>query len=119
MDLLTALMHEYGHVAGLEHTDQGVMSAALATGTRIAPRLAAVVASEDAGERMDRSSTTVPIDWSVPTQQKSGAPTADAKALPSDWKGRFVNELGARGWSESPNAKLRLFASSFDRLQKH
>jgi hypothetical protein len=34
IDLLTALMHELGHVLDLEHSDSGIMSESLSTGTR-------------------------------------------------------------------------------------
>ena len=34
MDLLTALMHETGHVLGYEHTRDGLMSETLAPGER-------------------------------------------------------------------------------------
>lgn len=36
MDLLTALVHELGHVLGHDHPEEGVMAEALATGTRVA-----------------------------------------------------------------------------------
>jgi glucose/arabinose dehydrogenase len=37
MDLLTTVMHEMGHVLGLDHNGEGVMLEALATGTRRTP----------------------------------------------------------------------------------
>ena len=36
MDLLSAVMHELGHVAGYEHTDQGIMDSELSAGERLA-----------------------------------------------------------------------------------
>ena len=37
MDLLTALMHEIGHVLGHEHDEAGVMAETLTAGTRLSP----------------------------------------------------------------------------------
>ena len=37
MDLLTAVMHEFGHVLGFDHQAQGVMEATLQTGERLLP----------------------------------------------------------------------------------
>jgi uncharacterized delta-60 repeat protein len=37
MDLLTVLMHEMGHLLGLDHDADGVMQAALPPGTRLSP----------------------------------------------------------------------------------
>jgi hypothetical protein len=42
MELLTVLMHEMGHVFGLEHDDEGVMQETLAAGVRKTPTTAPV-----------------------------------------------------------------------------
>lgn len=37
IDLLTALMHEMGHVLGYDHEEEGALAATLAVGTRLSP----------------------------------------------------------------------------------
>jgi hypothetical protein len=37
IDLLTAVMHELGHIVGLDHTEEGLMADSLATGARLLP----------------------------------------------------------------------------------
>jgi hypothetical protein len=37
IDMLTAVMHELGHIVGLDHVDSGLMADSLATGTRLLP----------------------------------------------------------------------------------
>jgi polyvinyl alcohol dehydrogenase (cytochrome) len=45
MDLLTALMHEVGHILGHDHDEGGVMHETLAAGTRIAPAPGSILAA--------------------------------------------------------------------------
>jgi hypothetical protein len=49
MDLLTAVMHEMGHLLGFEHTDGGLMAESLAIGTRENPAGDKPVAGPAAG----------------------------------------------------------------------
>ena len=50
MDLLSAVMHEMGHIIGLDHDDQGVMDYTLESGTRTTSNDTAMVFDEQSGE---------------------------------------------------------------------
>jgi hypothetical protein len=65
MDLLTVLTHELGHVLGMAHTDNGLMSATLGAGTRSKD----LAADQQAITNLDFAGTA---DFSSPFDPDSG-----------------------------------------------
>ena len=127
-DLLSALVHEYGHAAGFEHSDGGVMQESLALGVRTAPSLTPWrVASNDWMADSGAMPSAV-IDWSAPrvksdaskaTASRQGAVGRDTAILPTaavrDWRPGFVNGLAAPEWSRLPNSRLVIELPKIDR----
>ena len=120
MDLLSVLVHEFGHAAGLEHDEGGVMAELLVAGLRTAaapgvvmPRMpagsdvSAFAALQPAGFEMPdvfRGAQSRPvIDWS-----NGSTRTVAAEASASKWVGDFINHLGKTEAQRNPNAALRL-----------
>ncbi len=68
MDLLSVLLHELGHVLGLGHTDDGVMSALLAPGARLA-----ATSLDGAAPTSARTSTSTPEAPRATPERASGA----------------------------------------------
>jgi hypothetical protein len=74
MDLLTVLMHELGHVLGLEHDETGLMAAVLSPGTRELPtELPGVTA---AARTATATETALASASALPTASAASAATA-------------------------------------------
>ncbi|HEY7759786.1 MAG TPA: hypothetical protein VIA64_10275 [Burkholderiales bacterium] len=124
MDLLSAVMHELGHVLGHEHEESGVMADLLAPGLRSVPVEAllqpapAVAPNAYALQRLDASlAPAAPravleanpvIDWSARAAdfRLAGLPEAE-RAAPA-WASDFVTDLGRSDSERNPNEKLRV-----------
>jgi hypothetical protein len=80
MDLLTVLLHEVGHVAGLEHDADGLMAATLAPGVRVLPdadELAALQAMR--GDSPLLAAHTAPESPTAPRDDAPGLPNSQAR----------------------------------------
>lgn len=65
MDLLTVVIHEFGHVLGFDHQAQGVMEATLQTGKRLLP-----TTLSDPDHRTPSAADTAPIRNNAPPEQR-------------------------------------------------
>jgi len=144
MDLLSALVHEFGHAAGFGHEDHGVMAETLDAGTRVVPDLKPwVIVGENQQDAASTADSPAQIDWlgiadlkpwlfvaesrrpvapptydwlgtagwrtNVPVKEKeSRRPWYSSAEGSKSWKSRFVNELGAPAWSDSPNSRIQI-----------
>jgi hypothetical protein len=108
MDLLTVVMHELGHVVGLERTESGVMQASLTAGTRLAPAV----------DPLPGHGALVPvIDWQgsafgTGIQGSAFGTGIQGTPLPGSesagWMTDFANHLGRSDSQRNPNAKIKL-----------
>jgi hypothetical protein len=119
MDLLSVMMHEMGHLLGVEDGDAayGVMSQTLQAGTRLsldpvktdAASAAAQTARQAGGDTDASGAGTLAgpvIDW-----QGALAPAQGGQAGTSnDWKSDFVGYLGQTRSERDPNAGIRIAA---------
>ncbi len=121
IDLLSVLAHEFGHAAGLDHHDVGLMADRLEAGTRTlaAPppldqRPASVVGLADpfAWSGAVPAPNPLPvapsplIDWGVKRSDRTARPVAGAAERP--WQHRLVDAKTAPGLAL--NASIRLHA---------
>jgi Matrixin len=133
IDLLSVLVHELGHAAGLAHDgDVAAMGETLAAGQRLL--LSTATASDGKtwpAAHKAGSGTTMPmaadspaavrIDWTLPEPLASTATAAAAvpsQVRAADWQQRFVNHLGATPDKLNPNASLRITVDVSPRLSR-
>jgi Ca2+-binding RTX toxin-like protein len=119
MDLLSVMMHEMGHLLGVEDGDAayGVMSQELQAGTRLSldpvktngTSATAEAAPQPGSDTNASGATTLAapvIDW-----QGALAPAQGGQAgTNSDWKSDFVGYLGQTRSERDPNAGIRIAA---------
>ena len=110
MDLLSALMHEFGHAAGLDHSHGGVMADVLLAGTRStsAPEAVHGTAAATSLGAGGVHPTGFVIDWSAPVSNVKTVAGAAFGGRNDDWMNRFVNHLGIDATQMNPNAKIQL-----------
>ena len=121
MDLLSVIVHELGHVAGLDHLSSGVMAEQLDVGVRRMPVAvsnslqAAPTDTAVVGAGIVASATQLPvIDWAAafgPERVEKALQEPRSKntlAVASGWQLDFVNHLGKTDQQRNPNAALRL-----------
>jgi hypothetical protein len=115
-------VHEYGHALGFEHDehDGHAMAETLAAGARITP-IPAGWAWGGGAQPGRANAAPVPIEWDALERRETtaGAGAQNGNAWQTtDWKRRFVNELGVPPLSESPNAKMKLLVSGLNQLNR-
>jgi hypothetical protein len=121
MDLLTVVMHELGHAAGLDHAETGFMAEELAAGVRLAPAVSAQP-GRNAAPTIASNSVFNELFANVPLPSTPAADTpvinwqgsafgSSKKTIPasdSTWMTDFVKNLGLSEAERNPNAQIKL-----------
>jgi hypothetical protein len=127
IDLLSVLEHELGHVAGLGHSEEGVMAGKLDAGVRTTLATPAteqpvqVVASMKPAAQLLKNFVSLPetnlsgsqpsipvIDWF--TEHAGDTPwlAATTQSKAPGWQNSFVNDLARNEKQRNPNSSLRI-----------
>lgn len=106
IDLLSVIVHELGHIAGLDHTESGLMAETLLAGTRVVPSGPSSPLRSPAVTSVSHQATGDPdIDWGAPLLGKlndvapkavaADTTTADSTAHPASGTPASGNKANA------------------------
>jgi hypothetical protein len=99
MHLLTVVMHELGHAAGLDHAETGVMEESLNAGTRLAPAV----------DPLPGHGAPAPvINWQGSAFGAGIESTPQPASQPASWMTDFANYLGKSEAQRNPNSKIKV-----------
>lgn len=79
MDLMSVLLHEYGHVAGMEHGDSGLMAATLQPGVRVLPTTEELTALRAAFGETQLAANNQPEGPTLPDDDAPGLPNSQTR----------------------------------------